>query len=136
MDERVLQLKELKKQYKRMRIRAGWGWRIFAWLFFAVFAVLTVTTLFVLFNHVGFVRVIDTKIWEPAKTLLGQWINYVYCWQLLEAYGLYACGISGLVWLVFGYFSHRSAARVKQSDTYRAWHTLKLTLQTEKEESR
>ena len=136
MDERVLQLKELKKQYKRMRIRAGWGWRVFAWLFFAIFAVVTLATLFVRFNQTGFVQVLDTKIWEPFKTILGQWINYVYCWQWLEAYGLYACIASGLLWLVFAVFSRRAALSVKLSDTYRSWHTLKLTLETEKEESR
>ena len=136
MDERVLQLKELKKQYKRMRARAGWGWRLFAWLFFVIFAVLTLATLFVRFHQTGFVQMLDTKIWEPIKTLFGQGINYAYCWQWLDAYGLYACIASGLVWLVFAVFSRRAAQRVKLSDTYRSWHTLKLTLETEKEESR
>lgn len=136
MDERVLQLKELKKQYKRLRARAGWGWRVFAWLFFVIFAVLTLATLFVRFNQTGFVQVLDTKIWEPCKTILGQWINYAYCWQWLEAYGLYACIACGLVWLVFAVFSRRAALSAKLSDTYRSWHTLKLTLEAEKEESR
>lgn len=136
MDERLLQLKELKRQYKQMRRRAGWGWKIFAWLFFVIFAVLTVATLFVLFHHVGFVQLVDTKIWEPAKTVLGQGINYAACRQLLEGCGLCACGVSSVLWLLFWGLGHRASCAMKNTDTYRSWRTLKLTLETEKEEFR
>lgn len=136
MDERILQLKDLKKCYKRMRARAGWGWKVFAWLFFAVFFVITAATLFVSYNHTGVVQAIDNGVWEPVKAALGLGINYGYFWQLLEKYGWMASVCSGVLWLIFAALAHRASASVKNTDTYRSWRTLKLTLDSEKEEKK
>ena len=134
MDERVCQLKTLKKQYKRMRARAGWGWKVFAWLFFIAFIVILGATLFVKFNDIAWVQTLDTKVWEPFKSVLGQGINYVWFWLALDDFGYVISAALGLVWLIFLVCSKIASGRVKLTDTYRSWHTLKLTLETEKEE--
>lgn len=136
MDERVLQLIELKKQYKHMRHRAGWGWKVFAWLFFAVFFVVAAATLFVAYNHTAPVQFLDNSIWEPIKTAVGLKIDYAWFWRLLEKYGPIASICSGALWLLFWGLGRRASGAVKNTDTYRSWRTLKLTLDTEKEEKK
>lgn len=136
MDERILQLKDLKKCYKRMRARAGWGWKVFAWLFFLVFFVVTAATLFVVYNHTAPVQFLDNSIWEPAKAALGLKIDYAWFWCLLKKYGLIASVCSGALWLLFWGLGHSASCAMKNTDTYRSWRTLKLTLDTEKEEKK
>lgn len=134
MDERQLQLKEMKKNYKQLRAKAGWGWRLPSWLLFVLWLPVTGITMFVLFNHVPFVQLIDSRLWESVKAVLNLRIDYAYFWRLAERYGLIVSVFSGVLWLLFAVLAGWKRSTVRKSDEYLTYRTLKLTLETEKAE--
>lgn len=134
MDERQLQLKQMKKAYRQLRAKAGRSWRVLGWLFFVIWLPVTGITLFVLFNHVPFVQLIDSRIWEPVKAVLNLGIDYAYFWRLAERYGLMVSVFSGVLWLLSAVLAGWKRSAVRKSDEYLSYRTLKLTLETEKAE--
>ena len=134
MHDRELQLKELKKEYKKLRARAGWGWKLLAWVFGVVTFFLAVVTAFVLFNHTSLVQAVDNGIWEPFKSAVNLGIDYAAGWRWVESYGLILLVISVAFAVVFGVLGGMATERTKQTEEYLTYRTLKLTLEAEKEE--
>lgn len=134
MDERLLQLKQMKKNCRRLMARAGRGWKVMAWVCF-VFLLLTAgMTLFVRFGHLPFVQMIDLKMWEPVKAAIGLNMDFGFVRQLIGCYGMIAALGFAVLWLAFAALGLRAAAKVKKSEDYLDYRTLWLTLKTEKEE--
>lgn len=136
MDERALQLKELKKEYKKAKAKAGWGWKTFAWIFGVLTVILGVLTVFVTFNQSVPVAFIDHTVWEPLKAIVPLHIDYAAGWRLTEAYGFIAFIVSLCITALFDVLGYAASEKVKKSETYLNYRTLKLTLDTEKEERR
>ena len=134
MDERVLQLKQLKKEYKKAKAKAGWGWKTGAWIFGIVTVILGVMTVFVTFNQTPPVSFVDNVVWEPLKALIPWGMDYAAGWRLTEAYGLIALVVSLCMTALFDVLGYGASEKVKKSEVYLNYRTLKLTLDTEKEE--
>ena len=134
MDDRVLQLQELKKEYKRIRAKAGWGWKLLAWIFGVVTAVVAIITVFVLFNSTAWVQAVDNGVWEPLKAALKLGINYAAGWRMTEQYGLYALVAGFVLTAVSDVLGSMASEKVKATEVYLNYRTLKLTLDAEKEE--
>ena len=134
MDERAFQLVEMKKEYKRARAKAGWGYKTFAWIFGVITVILGIMTVFVLLNTTAWVQVVDSMVWEPLKAAVPLGIDYAGGWRLMEQYGIYAVLMGLLVTVVFGVLGHIASQKVKTREVYLNYRTLKLTLEAEKEE--
>lgn len=134
MDERVLQLKELKKEYKKCRARAGRAYKCFAWIFGVLTAIMAVMTVFVLFNGTAWVQLVDAYVWEPLKAALNLGIDYAGGWRLTEQYGFVATLIGFVLTAVFDVLGYMASEKVKTTEVYLNYRTLKLTLDAEKEE--
>lgn len=134
MDERILQYKELKKDYKKLRLKAGIGWKIIGWIFFALFVIVGCMTLFVLGNSLSLIQTVDQLIWQPVKGALGESLPYAMLWNLAQSYGILATAATAAVSLLCLLLGGVCKARVKHTETYRNYRTIKLTLETEKEE--
>lgn len=135
MDERTIQLKQLKKEYKSLRRRAGLAWKILGYSFMTLFVICAAVTVFVCCNRLNWVQFIDKQIWQPVKSALALPLPYGEIWQLAARYGLCAClctGVPGLFFLLMGSICK---GRTKTSDAYRNYRTMRLTLETEKEEN-
>ena len=134
MDERILQLKQLKKEYKEIRAKAGWGWKTLAWIFGVVSLILAVVTVFVTFNNTAWVQVVDTGIWEPFKAAVKLNVDYAALWRLVEAYGLKALIVSVVITGTFDVLGGVASDNTKKSQAYLNYRTMKLTLEAEQEE--
>ena len=134
MDERILQYKELKKDYKKLRLKAGIGWKIAGWIFFALFLVAGCVTLFVMGSALSFVQTVDEVIWQPVKAALGAGLPYETVWNLAQSYGVLITAVTAAVCLICFVLGAVSKAKVKNTETYLNYRTMKLTLETEKEE--
>lgn len=134
MDDRDLQLQELKKEYKKIRARAGWGWKLMAWIFGVLSVLLGICTVFVLFNGTAWVQAVDNGIWEPLKATLKLGIDYAAGWRLVESYGLIALMAALVLTATFDVLGAMASNRTKMTEEYLNYRTLKLTLEAEKEE--
>ena len=134
MDERVLQLKELKAEYKKCRAKAGWINKCFAWIFGVATAIVAVMTVFVLFNDAPWVQFVDTNLWEPFKAAVALGIDYAAGWRLTQQYGLYALIVGFVLTAIFDVLGYIASEKVKTTEIYLNYRALKLTLEAEKEE--
>ena len=136
MDERMLQLKQLKKEYKKAKAKAGWGWKMFAWIFGVLTVILAAITVFVFFNQSAPIAFVDNTVWEPLKAMIPLGVDYAAGWRLTEAYGLVALTVSLCITGLFDVLGYAASEKVKKTELYLNYRTLKLTLDTEKEERR
>ena len=134
MDERILQLKQLKKEYKKARRKAGWGFKLLAWIFGVVTCILCIITVFVLFNHTAPIIFLDDTVWEPLKAMVPLTIDYAAGWKLTEQWGVIAASAGVCVTALFALLGFVRSESVKRSEVYLNYRTIKLTLDTEKEE--
>ena len=135
MDERLLQLKQMKKNCRRLINRAGSGWKAMAWVCFIILLAVLAAALFVRFEQLPFVQMVDLKVWEPVKAALGLRMDFGFLRQLAGNYGMMAALGLGILWIVFAALGLGAAAKVKKSEAYLDYRTLRLTIKTEKEEN-
>lgn len=135
MDERVLQLQQLKKQYKKMRRRAARSWKIPGCILMHLSFIMGLITLFVLGNQLPWIQYADSHWWEPLKQSVGLPIPYGDIWLFAADYGILLCAVTGALGIVCLVMSHVRKAKVKTTETYLTYRTLKVTLDAEKEES-
>ncbi len=135
MDERVLQLQQMKKQYKKLRRRSARPWKIPGCILMHLCFIMGLITLFVLGNHLSWIQYADTHWWEPLKQAVGLPVPYAAIWLFAAEYGILICAVTGLLGVFCLGMSHVRKARVKTTETYLNYRTLKVTLDTEKEES-
>ena len=135
MDERILQLKQLKKEYKKQQRKLGRGWKILGSIVMHLCFLAGVITLFVLGNELSWIQYADNHWWEPAKAALALPIPYADIWLLAADYGILAYCVLGMLGILLLIVSHVKKSAIKRADAYLAYRTLKLTLDTKKEES-
>ena len=135
MDERAYQLKEMKKAYKKVRARAVRKWKIPAVLFLLLCLLFTAVSVFVLAAQWAPVVFVDNQIWEPMKAKLNLGLDYGLLRQLAESYAAACAAAAGLLFILFTILWGHAAAKTKKTDAYLNYHTLMLTLKTEKEEN-
>ena len=134
LEERLMQYKELKKEYKRLKTRAGLGWKILAWLCWILTAVLGVMTVYVLMHHWPLVSLVETALWQPVKAAVNLPLDYAAGWRLTQQYGQWATLAAGLHGVLFSCFAASEVSKTKKSEQYLNYRTLKLTIEAEKEE--
>ena len=134
MDERIMQLKQMKKTCRRLKAGAGRGWKAMAWVFFVLCLGLAGMTVFVRCYDHPLVQAVDLKLWEPLKAAVGLKINYSAVWCLVENWGMVAVVAGGVLWLLFAVLGLRAVSAVKKSEAFLNLRTLVLTLKAEKEE--
>ena len=136
MDERTMQLKQLKKAYKKERRRAGLLWRIPGHLFMALAAILAVITVYVCCHEAAWVQWFEMHCWLPVKSALALPLPYEKIWLLALDHGVIAVAAAAVLGLILLGLGGACKRRTKTSDAYRNYRTMKLTLETEKEENR
>ena len=134
MDERLLQLKQMKMNCKKQMARAGRGWKVMAWIFFVLLMLALAMTLFVRLDHLNFVKMIDRSLWEPVKAAVGLNMDLGFVRQLTNRYGVIASSCLAVLWILFAILGLCAAGKVKKTEDYLDYRTLRLTLKTEKEE--
>lgn len=136
MDERVLQVKALKKAYIKERRRAIWFWDLMWYLLLALLALAVGCLVYVIFYKTPVIRFVDLKLWTPVKGLLGITGSLRMVGRFVLRFGhWFVLGFSALfvlVWILRG----RAAARTRRLDSYLDYMTMKTTLKTEKQEAK
>lgn len=136
MDERVLQLKQLKKAYKKQRRRAVWYWDLLLCLFLALLALAVFCLCYIIFYKSFVIRIIDLKLWTPVKYALGIRQSLLPVGLFVLKYGwLFAAGF-GAVFVLVWVLRSRAVARSRKLDSYLDYKTMKTTLKTEKQEAK
>lgn len=136
MDDRLIQLKRLKKAYKKERRRALWGFDVAWYLMLALLAAAVCCLAYVWFYYHPVMRWFDSNIWTPFKNLVGIKVSLMWLGMIVRYYGFYLAGgfltVFVLVWIL------RSAAlsKIRCRDSYLDYKTVKNTLKTEKQEAR
>lgn len=135
MDERLIQLKARKKQYKKERWRKAWFWQTL-FIFLTVLAALAVgVLLFVLLYKTPAVRFIDLCLWENVKAALGLKWNFPLIGRAVAVFGPPAVLLLAALWALSWLLWRKKVARTRKLDSYLDWQTLKTTLKAEKEEA-
>lgn len=136
MDERSLQLKALKKEYKQLKRKTALGWKLPGCVLMHLCFVMLCITVFVRGNALRWVQYVDTHWWEPLKAFLGWSIPYGEIWLFAAKFGILICVLTGVAGIACLALSRVKKSAVKKSEAYLTYRTLKLTLETEKEEKR
>ena len=134
MDERLLQLKQLKLAYKKLRARTGRVWSVIGWICFALWLPAVVATVCVRGYHYPVAQQIDLKIWEPLKAAMGLKLEFSQIWLAIWQYGPAVCILLGVLCLLALWGRIWMQSGVRKSDEYLSYRTMKLALKTEKEE--
>ena len=136
MDDRQLQLKNLKKTYIKQRRRAMWGWNLL-WYLFLVLLVLAVGMLaYMVFYKTSVARILDLFIWTPIKHLIGIRQNLLFLGVFVLKYAKWFIMGFGVLFLLTWFFRNRALAKTRRFDSYLDYMTLKNTLKTERDEAK
>ena len=104
MDDRQIQLKNLKKAYLKERRRAMWGWDLLWFLLLALLLVAVATLAYMVFYKTAPVRILDIYVWTPIKQLVGIRQNLLFVGTFVLKYAKWFILGFGvlflLVWLV------------------------------------
>ena len=112
MDERKQQLKQLKKEYKKQRLKALWHWNLM-WYLLVILLVLSAGCVYYLFIYRNMpLSVADGMVLLPVKL------------ALLALLVLVGCLRGGAI------------RKTKKFDSYLDYKTLKNALKTEKQEDK
>lgn len=136
MDERVLQLKRLKKAYKKQRRRAVWFWDLLWFMLLALLALAVFCLCYVIFYKTFVIRVIDVMLWTPVKYALGIRQSLLPVGLFVLKYGrLFVAGF-GVLFVLIWILRSRAVSRTRKLDSYLDYKTVKNTLKTEKQEAK
>lgn len=136
MDDRRIQLKNLKKAYLKERRRAMWGWDVL-WYLLLVLLLLAVGMLaYMVFYKTLVVRVLDLYIWTPIKRLIGIRQNLLFLGVFVLKYAKWFILGFGVLFLLTWLLRNRALSKTHRLDTYLDYMTLKNTLKTEQDEEK
>lgn len=136
MDERVQQMKNLRKVYLKQRRKAIWVWNVLLILMLVLLAVSVACCAYMVFYKAPIVRQLDGLIWTPLKNLVGLTMDLKAVGLFVIHYGLYfVTGFSALFVLVL-ILRAVAIAKTKKWDSYLDYKTMKITLKTEKQEAK
>ena len=136
MDERVQQLKQLKKAYKKQRRQAVWHWDLMWYMLLAVLALAVFCLCYVIFYKTFVIRIIDLMLWTPVKYALGIRQNLLPVGLFVLKYGrLFVAGF-GVLFVLVWILRSRAVARTRKLDSFLDYKTMKNTLKTEKQEAK
>ncbi len=136
MDERVQQLKQLKKAYKKQRRQAVWFWDLLWVLLLALLALAVFCLCYILFYKSFVMRFIDVMLWTPVKQLLGITQSLLPVGIFVLRYShLFIAGF-GVLFVLVWILRSRAVARTRKFDSFLDYKTMKTTLKTEKQEAK
>lgn len=136
MDERVQQLKQLKKAYKKQRRQAVWFWDLLWYLLLALLALAAFCLCYIIFYKTFVIRLIDLMIWTPVKYALGIRQSLLPVGLFVLKYGrLFVAGF-GVLFVLVWILRSRAVARTRKFDSFLDYKTMKNTLKTEKQEAK
>ena len=136
MDERILQLKQLKKAYKKQRRQTVWFLDLLWFLMLALLAFSAFCLVYILFYRSFVIRVLDIFVWTPIKHALGIHHDLLAVGLFVLKYGwLFVIGF-GVLFVTVWILRSRAIAQTRKSDSYLDYMTMKNTLKTEKQEAR
>lgn len=136
MDERCIQLKKLKKTYKKERRRAMWGWDLMWWLLLLLLAIAVGLLAYMVFYKTAPVRLLDIYIWTPVKRLIGIRKNLLFVGVFVLKYAKWFILGFGVLFLLVWLLRNRALAKTRRFDSYLDYMTLKNTLKTEQLEAK
>ena len=134
MDDRQIQLKNLKKAYLKERRRAMWGWDLLWFLLLALLLVAVATLAYMVFYKTAPVRILDIYVWTPIKQLVGIRQNLLFVGTFVLKYAKWFILGFGVLFLLVWLLRSRALAKAHRLDSYLDYMTLKNTLKTEKDE--
>ena len=134
MDDRQIQLKNLKKAYLKERRRAMWGWDLLWFLLLALLLVAVATLAYMVFYKTAPVRILDIYVWTPIKQLVGIRQNLLFVGTFVLKYAKWFILGFGVLFLLVWLLRNRALAKTHRLDSYLDYMTLKNTLKTEKDE--
>ncbi len=136
MDDRQLQLKNLKKAYLKQRHRAMWGWDLLWYLFLAMLLLAVGMLAYMVFYKSAPVRLLDIYIWTPIKRLIGIRQNLLFLGVFVLKYAKWFILGFGVLFLLIWLLRNRTLAKTRRFDSYLDYMTLKNTLKTEQDEAK
>ena len=136
MDDRKIQLKNLKKAYLKERRRATWGWNVLCWWFFALLFIAVALLAYMVFYKTSPVRILDLYIWTPIKKLVGIHYNLRFLGTFVLKYAKWFILGFGVAFLLVWLLRNRAVSKTHRFDSYLDYMTLKNTLKTERDEER
>jgi len=136
MDERCIQLKNLKKTYKKERRRAMWGWDLLWWLLFLLLAIAVGMLAYMIFYKTFPMRILDVFVWTPIKRLIGIKQDLLFVGVFVLKYAKWFVLGFGVLFLLVWLLRNRALAKTRRFDSYLDYMTLKNTLKTEQLEAK
>ena len=134
MDDRQIQLKNLKKAYLKERRRAMWGWNLLWFLLLALLMIAVGLLAYMVFYKTTPVRILDIYIWTPIKRLIGIRQNLLFVGKFVLKYAKWFILGFGVLFLLVWLLRNRALAKAHRLDSYLDYMTLKNTLKAEKDE--
>ncbi len=136
MDDRLMQLKNLKKAYKKQRRKAMWAWDILWYLLLVLLMVAVGMLLYMVFYKSLVVRILDIYIWTPIKYFIGIRKNLLFLGTFVLRYAKWFILGFGVLFLLTWFFRSRALKKTRRFDSYLDYMTLKNTLKTERDEAK
>lgn len=136
MDDRLMQLKNLKKAYKKQRRKAMWAWDILWYLLLVLLMVAVGMLLYMVFYKSLVVRILDIYIWTPIKYFIGIRKNLLFLGTFVLRYAKWFVLGFGVLFLLTWFFRSRALQKTRRFDSYLDYMTLKNTLKTERDEAK
>lgn len=134
MDERCIQLKNLKKIYKKERRRAMWGIDLMWWLLLGLLMLAVGLLAYMVFYKTLPVRILDVYVWTPIKHLIGIRKNLLFVGVFVLRYAKWFILGFGVLFLLVWLLRNRALAKTRRFDSYLDYMTLKNTLKMEQKE--
>lgn len=134
MDERCIQLKNLKKTYKKERRRAMWAIDFLWWLLLGLLMLAVGVLAYMVFYKTLPVRILDVYIWTPIKHLIGIRKNLLFVGVFVIRYAKWFILGFGVLFLLVWIMRNRALAKTRRFDSYLDYMTLKNTLKMEQKE--
>ena len=136
MDDRQIQLKNLKKAYLKERRRAMWGWDVLWYLCLGLLLLAVAMLLYMVFYKTTPVRILDLYIWTPIKHLIGIRQNLLFVGVFVLRYAKWFILGFGVLFLITWLMRNRALSKARRFDSYLDYMTLKNTLKTERDEAK